>query len=156
DERGWSHKHFQSIVQNYAYAPYLADHSDFLREIYHRTWGKLIEINLEILTYLKSALGIQKEFILQSSLEVEGKGSELLVNICKRIGTDTYLAPMVSKKYLNEEVFEKNCVRIEYYKFHSPIYPQLWGEFIYNLSILDLLLNCGGKSLDLIKKYNKR
>ncbi|MFH0811788.1 MAG: WbqC family protein [Pseudomonadota bacterium] len=151
DERGWSHKHFHSILQNYAHAPYLADHTDFLKETYQRTWTKLIEFNLATISYLKSVLGIKKEFILQSALSVQGKGSDLLVNVCRKMGAEIYLASMVSKKYFHEEVFEKNGVRIEYYKFYSPIYPQLWGEFIYNLSFLDLLLNCGEKSIDLIQ-----
>jgi hypothetical protein len=24
-----------------------------------------------------------------------------------------------------------------------PVYPQLWGDFIANLSVLDLIFNCG-------------
>ncbi|MFW6138080.1 MAG: WbqC family protein [Spirochaetota bacterium] len=36
--------------------------------------------------------------------------------------------------------------------FRPPVYPQLWGELIYNLSTLDLLLNCGGpKSREIIQ-----
>ena len=34
--------------------------------------------------------------------------------------------------------------------FRPPVYPQLWGDFIYNLSALDLLLNCGPKSREIV------
>jgi len=30
----------------------------------------------------------------------------------------------------------------------------LWGDFIPNLSALDLLLNCGRESLTIIRRYN--
>jgi hypothetical protein len=35
--------------------------------------------------------------------------------------------------------------------FHPPVYPQLRGDFIYNLSTLDLLLNCGPKSGEILR-----
>ena len=35
-------------------------------------------------------------------------------------------------------------------KFDPPIYPQFWGDFRYNLSRLDMMLNCGPKARDLI------
>jgi hypothetical protein len=60
----------------------------------------------------------------------------------------------VSKKYVDENLFARQGIAIQFFKFIPPIYPQLWGEFIYNLSAFDLLLNCGGKSLEVIKKYN--
>ena len=155
DARGWTDKHFRSIVQNYTHAPYLADHIDFLKNLYERKWTKLIEFNLEMLIYLKGTLGIEKNFILQSALGLEGRGSELLVSVCRKLGGDVYFAPRVSQKYLDEQAFERSGIRIHYYTFSPPIYPQLWGDFVYNLSALDLLLNCGARSLELIKKYSR-
>jgi hypothetical protein len=155
NEGNWPYKHFQSIMQNYAHAPYLEDHIPFLKNIYQRKWKKLIDLNCEVLTYLKDALGIKKEFTLQSDLGVQAQGTGLLVGICKKIGADGYLSSLVSKKYLNEDIFENNGIAVKYCNFISPTYPQLWGDFIPNLSVLDLLLNCGGESLKIIEKYNK-
>ena len=36
------------------------------------------------------------------------------------------------------------------FKSISPVYPQLWGGFIPNLSTLDLILNCGPKARDIL------
>jgi hypothetical protein len=44
----------------------------------------------------------------------------------------------------------KNGIEITRSNFRPPVYPQLWGDFIYNLSTLDLLLNCGPKSRDIV------
>ena len=35
-------------------------------------------------------------------------------------------------------------------KFRPPVYPQLWGDFRYNVSTLDMVLNCGPKARDII------
>jgi hypothetical protein len=54
------------------------------------------------------------------------------------------------EKHLEPERFPASGITFSLPRFHPPIYPQLWGAFRYNLSALDLLVNCGPKSLDLI------
>ena len=152
NEGNWPHKHLQSIMQNYAHAPYLSDHLSFLKEIYQHKWKKLVDLNFTVLSYLRGALGIEKEFMLQSDLGVQDRGTELLVELCKRVGADGYLSSLVSKKYLDEALFEGNGIPVDYFSFVPPVYHQLWGDFIPNLSALDLLLNCGRESLAIIKR----
>ena len=117
-------------------------------------WGKLVDLNGAAIHYLAGSLGIVNKVVLQSSLQIQSQSSELLVKIAKETGADVYLTPLVTKKYVDENLFLKQGITIRFFQFIPPVYPQLWGEFIYNLSALDLLLNCGGKSLEVIKKYN--
>ncbi|MCP4666272.1 MAG: WbqC family protein [Deltaproteobacteria bacterium] len=37
-----------------------------------------------------------------------------------------------------------------YFAPRPPVYPQLWGRFIPNLSVFDLLFNCGPKGSSII------
>jgi hypothetical protein len=154
NERNWHHKHLQSIMQNYTHAPYLSDHLPFLKELYQQEWKKLVELNCRVLFYLRDALGIETEFVLQSDLGVQARGTELLVEICRKVGAGVYRSSLVSKKYLDEALFEGNDIQVSYFNFSPPLYPQLWGDFIPNLSALDLLLNCGRESLTIIRRYN--
>jgi hypothetical protein len=41
---------------------------------------------------------------------------------------------------------------IELIPFKKPdwIYPQMWGDFIANLSVLDLMFTCGPKAREII------
>jgi hypothetical protein len=41
-------------------------------------------------------------------------------------------------------------VKLRFFKMSHPVYPQLWGDFIPNLSSFDLLLNCGPKAHDIL------
>ncbi|HPD61265.1 MAG TPA: WbqC family protein [Thermodesulfobacteriota bacterium] len=155
DEGGnWPRKFFQGISQNYAHAPYLAEHRAFLTELMQVRWKKLVDLNVATIYYLAGSLGVGNKIVLQSSLHTQSQGSELLVKIAQKTGADVYLTPLVSKKYVDEDLFAQQGISIRFFKFIPPVYPQLWGEFIYNLSALDLLLNCGGKSLEVIKEYN--
>jgi hypothetical protein len=154
NEGNWRHKHFQSIVQQYANAPYLSDHYAFLEGLYEHKYERLIDLNFAVLHYLNKALGIGQEFILQSALGIQGKGSGLLVKICTHLGATHYLAPLMSRKYLDEDLFAEHHVAISYYSFTSQVYPQLWGDFLSDLSSLDLLLTHGPKSLEIIQRCN--
>ena len=154
DNGNWPRRFFQGISQNYAHAPYFAEHRAFLKDLMQMRWRKLVDLNVAAIYYLAGSLGIGNKVVLQSSLQIQSQGSELLVKITKETGADVYLTPLVTKKYVDENLFAQQGITIQFFRFIPPVYPQLWGEFIYNLSALDLLLNCGGKSLEVIKKYN--
>ena len=41
-------------------------------------------------------------------------------------------------------------IELTFFRPPSPIYPQLWGDFVSNLSSFDLLFNCGPKACDIL------
>ena len=92
--------------------------------------------------------------IRSSELKVEGKSNELLINICKRLEATHYLTGTGSRDYLNETLFQENQIQVEWQNFVHPVYPQLHGNFLPYLSVLDLVLNCGNESKKYIKNNN--
>jgi hypothetical protein len=86
---------------------------------------------------------------------IEAKGSKRLVGLCQVLGGRKYLTVYSSRKYLDEELFRRNGIQVIYYKYASPIYPQLWGDFIANLSTFDLLFTCGPKSAGIIRQCGR-
>jgi len=155
NEKDWQRKHYRSLIHAYKNAPYFREHLDFFEQIYQQKWNRLLDLNLTILDYLLAALGIDQRPILSSSLNLTSKGVELLIQICEKLGAHSYIALSTSKNHINEEAFRQRGINVKYIKFKPPIYPQLWGDFLPNLSIVDLLLNCGPKALDIIKKITQ-
>ena len=45
---------------------------------------------------------------------------------------------------------EKEGIKLVYTGFKHPVYNQLWGDFVPNLSTVDLLFNEGEKSLSIL------
>lgn len=150
DEKDWKKKHLQSIIHNYSDAPYLKEYFPSLESIYMQNHQFLIDLNLSFIKFFWEILGIKTKLCLQSELGVSGKGLELIINICKHLGADTYLNFPVVEKYMDLDRFYQSGIKIDFPNFHPPVYPQLWGGFIYNLSTLDMLFNCGEKSRDII------
>jgi len=142
-------KHLKSLKQAYANAPYLSEHLPFLDYIFSPRIERLIEFNLAILRHLMLHLGIETELWRLSELNISAKGERLLVEVCRYFAASAYLAPGAAAKHLDARLFEKESVELVFHKAKPCIYPQLWGDFIPDLSAFDLVFNCGPKSRDI-------
>ena len=72
--------------------------------------------------------------------------------ILRELNADCYLSGegKGSKRYIDEEEFRQNNIELIFQGFEHPAYGQLWGDFVPNLSVIDLLFNEGEKSRDII------
>ena len=147
-EENWQRKHLSSLSAAYAHAPYWEDHQPFWEETYLQKSPKLIDLNLRIIEYLKTSLGISTRVQLSSSLigadeaepsictdgaspskAIEATGNERLIEICRRLNASIYLAQYEARNFIQEEAFSRAGIQVRYFRFHHPIYPQLWGRF---------------------------
>lgn len=152
-ERRWPHKHLESFKSAYGHAPYLEDHIGFIEELLTARFERLIDLNLAIIRYLIDCLQIKIRLVLLSELGVKGRANQLLIEICKAIGASAFLAQSRAKKYLDGELFRKNGIELRFVRYVPPVYPQLWGDFLANLSAYDLLLNCGPKAREILMRH---
>lgn len=148
----WTKKHLASLKTAYAKAPFLEEHLVFLEEIFSDKLEKLIDLNLKIIEYLMEHLRIPAKVQLLSGLGIEAKEPQLSVEICKKLGASHFLAQSSAKKYLDKAAFQKNGVELVFFNPRPPVYPQLWGPFIPNLSAFDLVFNCGPKAHTILNR----
>lgn len=149
-EGRWRRKHLESLKSAYAHAPYLRDHLAFMEEIFSGKFERLIDLNLAIIRYLLNCLGIDSKIMLQSELGIKSTGTQLLIDICRALGASSFLIPRHAQVHLDLELLGKNGIELKEFKFAALVYPQLWGDFLGNLSTFDLVLNCGPKARELL------
>lgn len=149
-EGRWPRKHLESFKSAYGNAPFLGDHLGFIEELFAARFEKLIDLNLAIIRYLMDCLQIKTRLVLLSELGVKARGTQLLIDICQAMGASAFLAQSQAKKYLDAELFQNNGIELRSFRYVPPIYPQLWGDFLANLSTFDLLFNCGPKAGDIL------
>ena len=113
-------------------------------------YQRLIDLNLTLIQHVLAYLQIDTPVIQQSQIGAVGKGPALLIDICHRMGASHFMAQMPARRFLNITKFQQAGIRLEFMQFPRPVYPQLWGNFISNLSIWDLLFNCGPRAAPLI------
>ncbi len=151
-EGRWAGKHVTGLRHAYAHAPYFAEHLDFVQEMFSTRFVKLVDLNVEIIRYLMQYLTIETRLVLLSELAIRERGVGLLIEICRHFGAATYLAQHSARQYLDVTQFENAGIELQFFKPPALIYPQLWGDFISELSTFDLIFNCGSKARELLKK----
>jgi hypothetical protein len=151
-EGRWRQKHLACLETAYANAPFFSRHRPFLKRVFAETRERLADLNGEVLRYLMGELGVSAEVRLQSALAPDVKEPELSVEICRRLGASAFLAGSAARKYLDAGRFEREGIALRFFNARPPVYPQLWGAFIPNLSAFDLLFNCGPAAREVIRR----
>lgn len=114
-----------------------------------------LSLALRLLKLLKENLEIEKNMILQSKIGITGKGTPLLVAIAKELGAREVILPYFSEKAVEGDKFKKEKIQVCFLRYMPPPYPQFWGEFVENLSALDLILCLGSNGKAIIEKGTK-
>jgi hypothetical protein len=149
-EGRWPRKHLESLKNAYGNAPYLEDHLSFIKEMLAPRFDRLIDLNLAIIRYLMDCLKIDTRLVLLSELGIKAKGTLGLPKICQAMGASTFLAQSPARKFIDAALLQQEGIELRYFKYNSPTYPQLWGDFLAHLSAFDLVLNCGPKARDIL------
>jgi hypothetical protein len=147
----WREKCWTSIRQHYHNARYWRRYSSFLEDLYQREWNRLVELNESLIRYLLSALGIEVHIVRSSEMVVRGHQGDLLLDICRRLGTTTYLSGVSGREYLDLGLFAAAGIEVRFQEFYHPIYRQLHEPFMPCMSTIDLLMNYGPESLRVIE-----
>ena len=152
NNENWQKKHLRSIEINYKKTQFFHKYWPKIESILNKKWEKILDLNLEIINFIKSELDIKTKTVLSSDLTIKETGSKKLLEICKKLHATSYLSGKMGKNYLDEDFFKEAKIKIIYENFSHPVYLQIQGDFIPNLSIIDLLFNMGGESKKLISK----
>lgn len=150
----WRSKHFKSLMVSYKQAPFWDKYADFFADAYKRDWKYFSELTDYMLLWFLKELGIKVKFFKASEMNFEGKGSDLVLDMCKKFGATVYIFGAHGKHYAEEEDFKTAGIQPYFQEYHWPQYLQQWGEFLPSLSIVDLLFNCGDKSLEVLTGGN--
>ena len=146
-------KHLRSLKMNYAGSPYFSEVYRIVSSVLEREDDYISSISIKLIREILSYLGYKGEIILSSDLSVQGKASDLILDLCVAVEAKQYLSGIGGKNYLVQEDFDKSGINVEFQKFCLPEYEQRFSKvgFIPDLSILDLLFNKGKESKNVIK-----
>lgn len=108
----------------------------------------LSDLNETLIRRISSFLEIQTPIKKSSELaDVGGLSTNRLISICRQYNADRYLAGIGSKKYQDDALFHQAGITPIVSNFSYPVYKQLYGPFIPNLSVVDVLMNNGKDSI---------
>lgn len=151
----WRDKHQKSIYYAYKKAPYYEQYESFFNELFQHEWQYLTEFNEHFLKWILQTLKIKIEYCRASDLHLKGAKSDLVLDMCKKLGADVYIFGSQGRDYADKKAFERAGIKLYFQQYNHPIYPQQWGQFQPNMSAIDLLFNIGAdKAKDIIMENN--
>ncbi len=154
NKMNWRNKHYQALLTNYSKVSFFKEYQAFFKDVYERNWQRLSPLNIYLIENLKNFLGIKTKLILSSELDIPGRKTDRLLDICQKFKADIYLSGEGGRNYLDLDKFREAAIKVQFQNFAPLVYPQAFSEngFQENMSIIDLLFNCGRNSLKILRK----
>lgn len=147
-------KHLKSFTSYYSKTPYFKNIFDELCSIYTLSQRMYLhKLNIALIKFILNKLETKVKIIESSTIKKEGKASDLILSICKKLGAKTYISGQGGHNYLNLPNFENSGIKVIFQNYRYPNYRQTFmGKvgFIPNLSVIDLLFNEGPNSKEII------
>lgn len=163
--RNWKTKHLKTIYQSYSKTKYFNEIYADIELIYKSQEINLSKFIYKFVQYGLKTFKINTEIFLQSNLHKEGlsrfnKKSKLLLDITQYLDCNCFLFGSNGEKYFldsEKKYFKENNVGYLFQKYKHPLYKQIYpGNFLPNLSFLDILFNCGKiDATNIFKESNK-
>lgn len=143
----WRTKQLRQIHDAYGKAPFFEQIYQGLQSIYERGHEFLLELNRNLLEWCAGLLGIDAPILLASDYDVSSTKTQRLVDLMLAVEGDVYFTGQGSRAYLDEDAFSRRGIRVLWHDMKHPVYPQLHGPFVPNLSVLDYLMMQGAGAL---------
>ena len=76
-------------------------------------------------------------------MNIGSSKEDKVIDICCSLGANAYISGNGAKAYQDATHFMQKGINLIYQQYEPLVYPQLWGEFMFNMSALDYIMNCG-------------
>lgn len=144
----WAKKHLRVFEAHYRKAPYFEQAAELLSGLDDPRHETISQLNVFLIRHICDYLDINTTLFLSSELALQGSKTERLIDLLKKLNATAYLSGPSADAYLDKALFRQNGIQLEYKSYDYAPYPQLWGNFIGEVSVLDMIANCGPKSAE--------
>jgi hypothetical protein len=156
DDVDWGKKHLAGITSCYGKAPFFKEYIGHFEKLLggrrEARWEGLSELNIACSRLIARLVGITTPLVVASDLGVTAETRDgRLIEISERLGGDIYLSGAGGRDYVDEAAFAERGIGVIFQEFTCPEYPQLFGKFVPNLSIIDMLFNVGARTIDYLR-----
>lgn len=142
-ETDWIARHWTTLTHAYARAPHFERYAKLLEPCYRGHPELLADFTTETTQILARALGSDTKFLRSSEMGIGGRQTARLIEILRTLDAHHYITGPSAKGYIEEDLFEKAGIELEYMVYDYPEYEQLYPPYDPQVSILDTLFMLG-------------
>lgn len=153
---GWHKKHIKSIELAYKKSKFFENYFYEIKEILSNEHEYLCDLNIQLIEFFLKILEINVKTIRASDFSFEGKKSDLVLDMCKKLKADSYIFGSQGINYASVDSFTQSGINVFFQNYIHPEYVQLHGSFEPYMSVLDLIFNCGNESKQVMLSANAR
>ena len=140
----WQEKHWKTLEANYGRAAHFDEVAAIFRPLYRARHTHLSPLNRELIEAVCRYLGIRSRISNSWDYALAEGRIDRLVELCAQTGAAEYVTGPSARNYLDESAFAARGIKVTWFDYTGySEYPQLWGEFSHEVSVLDMLFNCG-------------
>ena len=155
-ELEWNVKHVNLLKENYGGARHFADVFPAIEEIYMTEFPDVATFNIELNGHIATQFGIKPRCIRSSEMNIHSSREQRVIELALATGGTKYISGNGARAYQVEEHFTDQGLALEYLDYKPIEYPQLWGEFLPCMSVLDYIFNCGYDWDNVIRKVAEK
>lgn len=149
-------KVLKTIQQSYSKSPYFDKVYPLLESILLYKNRDIAEICLKSYRDVLEYLGLQRKFFKSSELDYNRSLSakDRLISFSHKFGADCYINTPGGRELYNKPDFAKEAIDLKFIDSLPIQYGQGVEEFVPNLSIIDVLMNCSPERIiSILKQY---
>jgi hypothetical protein len=155
----WKKKHLKAFQLSYQKAPFFDEVFSELSEIYSKEYIFLIDFLVEIILFAFRKFSItvpvyRTSELIKQGYTIDGVKSELVIKMCKVVNANVFVFGRDGRTYIDKQSFYNSNVNFVFQDYAHPVYNQIHGDFIPQMSFLDLFFNHGSKSIEILGKSN--
>lgn len=153
----WRIRHWDTICNSYSNTPGFQLYGSIFKKLYN-SWDErnLSLINRAFIETINSILSIKTDIFWSTEFPVEKGKTNRLVAICRQLGATSYLSGPAARGYLDVAMFAAENITVEWMDYSGyPPYSQLNGDFVHEVSVLDLIFNTGKEAPNYMLSFKK-
>ena len=151
NDHKWELYHLNCIRNAYRHCPYYFEIISILQDALEKKSTLLVDLNINLIKKILEYLQIKTDILIASDFKLSSfKKTEKIIKLCQLTNTSHYIANNKSSNYLDENMFKRNKIELQYQNYEHPIYEQDNHDFISHLSIIDMLMYHGKNSVKLL------
>lgn len=141
-DHSWKKKALHTMTHAYGRAPYFEEVFALLQRCFDQP--TFVSMNTLFIQEVVKALGLSTKLVNLSDMPaVNGANNAMIIAICEAFNATSYLSGRGAMAYNDESMYDAHGIKLTYQAYVPLAYPQLHGDFIPNLSIVDALCNLG-------------
>ncbi len=139
ENTSWIQKHQKTLQHAYGGNSCGPEMLVLARQLYTAPPVMLADFNIQAIEKISRAIGLQTKFIRSSEMEIGGRSTQRLVDICMSLGAKRYVTGHGAKNYMDHEAFEAVGIDVLYMGYQPKPWKQDKEEFTPYVSILDTI-----------------